>query len=116
MLRPSTIGRTDGAPSGQAPLDHAAAAAFFFDASPAGVIIHTPQRPLYVNAAWAQIHGYTRNEVRAMDSVIGLLAPEERQRIADYGAARLAGRPAPNRYRYRALRRDGSAIYMEISE
>ena len=61
------------------------------DDNPAGMVVHRRHAALYVNAAWAETHGCTVDEVMATPSLLGFLAPEERGRMQTYAADRLAG-------------------------
>ncbi len=83
------------------------------DGSIEGILIHRDHKPLLVNEAWAAIHGYTVEEVLAIDSVVDLISPVDRQRLIGHRDARLRGEAAPERYEYRALRQDGSEIWLE---
>jgi PAS domain S-box-containing protein len=79
-----------------------------------GILVHRDQKPLFVNDAYAHMYGYaTVEEVLSLDTVGALVAPEERERIRGYGRDRLAGRAAPTRYEFRALRKDGSPFWVE---
>jgi diguanylate cyclase (GGDEF)-like protein/PAS domain S-box-containing protein len=83
------------------------------DDNPAGMIVHRRHAPLYVNAAWAETHGYSVEEVMTLPTLLDLLAPEERDRMQTYAADRLAGRDVPSRYVYQGLHRDGSRLWIE---
>lgn len=78
-----------------------------------GILIHRDHKPLLVNEAWAAIHGYTLEEIFKIDSVVDLIDPADRERLLGYRDARLRGEAAPERYEYRALRQDGSEIWLE---
>ncbi len=78
-----------------------------------GILIHRDRKPLYVNQAWADIHGYTVDEVMAMDSVDGLISEEDRARMAAYRARRMHGEEVPTWYEYQAVQKDGSLIWLE---
>jgi PAS domain S-box-containing protein len=78
-----------------------------------GILIHRNHKPLYVNDAWAELHGFTRDAVLAMDSVVPLMAAHERERLQGYKDARLRGESAPVRYEYQGLRSDGSLIWLD---
>ena len=77
-----------------------------------GIIVHSNLKPLFVNYAWASIHGYTLDEAYALDSIEDCIAPHERDRIWSYHAARLRGDYAPTSYEYEALKKDGSTIWL----
>ncbi|MFQ5474180.1 MAG: PAS domain-containing protein, partial [Dehalococcoidia bacterium] len=61
-----------------------------------GILIHQDRRPVYVNQAWAEIHGYTVDEVLAMESVIPLIAPDDRPRMDEFRKLRMEGGEAPS--------------------
>jgi diguanylate cyclase (GGDEF)-like protein/PAS domain S-box-containing protein len=84
-----------------------------FDGSLQGILIHRDRRPIYVNQTWAQIHGFTVDEVLAMDSVDPLIVPDDRKRMAGYRKNRMEGGEAPTHYEYEAIRKDGSRIWLE---
>ncbi len=78
-----------------------------------GILIHREQKPLFLNDAWARIHGLTVDEVLALPNVLGLIHPDERERMLGYMRLRMAGKSAPDRYEYRGLHRNGSTIWLE---
>ncbi len=84
-----------------------------FDGSLQGILIHRGRRPIYLNQAWAHIHGFSVDEVLAMDSVDDLIAPDDRGRMAGYRKQRMEGGEAPTHYEYEAIRKDGSRIWLE---
>ncbi|MEX0818251.1 MAG: FHA domain-containing protein, partial [Pirellulaceae bacterium] len=78
-----------------------------------GILIHRLFKPLFVNEAWASLHGYTVAEVLAMESVLPLIAPHQRERAMQDAQARLRGEDVPARYEAQSLRRDGSTVWVE---
>jgi PAS domain S-box-containing protein len=78
-----------------------------------GILVHREQRPLFVNESWAQAHGVTVEEVMSMDSVLPLIHPDEHERILGYMQARMRGEAAPERYEFRGMRKDGTAVWLE---
>lgn len=78
-----------------------------------GVLIHRHGKPVFVNQAWAGFHGYTVDEVMGMESVVPLVAPEDRDRLLQYAALLMRGEPAPTRFEYRGVKRAGSLIGLE---
>ncbi len=80
-----------------------------------GILIHRCFRPLYVNRAFAGLFGYDDpSEIMALDSLTGLYAEEDRERLEQYYARRIRGdEEAPGVYEYRGVRRDGSEIWLE---
>ncbi|MEZ5931554.1 MAG: EAL domain-containing protein [Alphaproteobacteria bacterium] len=78
------------------------------------VIVHRGVTPLHVSEAWAALHGYTAAEVMAMPSIEPLRHPDDRARMNGYSVERAAGRCVPNRYAYRAVHKDGGAVWVDV--
>lgn len=78
-----------------------------------GILIHRDQKPLYVNKAWARLHGLTTDEVMAMDNVLPLVHESEHARILNYMQLRMRGESAPTQYDYRGVRADGTVFWLE---
>lgn len=78
-----------------------------------GILIHREQRPLFVNDAWARMHGLTVDEVLALPSVVELIHPDDRNRLLGYMQLRMNGAQAPERYEYRGVHQNGSSIWLE---
>ncbi|MEO8494334.1 MAG: ATP-binding protein [Planctomycetota bacterium] len=78
-----------------------------------GILIHRLFKPLFVNEAWAVMHGYSVQEVLDMESTLKLIAPHERERAMQFAQARLRGENVPPRYEAQELRRDGSTLWVE---
>jgi PAS domain S-box-containing protein len=77
------------------------------------ISINVDGRIVFANQAFCDILGYPDP-----GAVMGLptslvTAPEERPRLDGYRQARLRGEPAPIRYEFEALRRDGSRVWLE---
>ncbi len=83
------------------------------ECSAQGVLVHRDDKPIYVNPAWAELHGYSVDEVLALDSVVPLITPHDRDRMAKYGEMRRRGADPPCLYEYQAIRRDGSTVWFE---
>ncbi len=78
-----------------------------------GVLVHRHLKPLYANPAPAKLFGFeSAAEVMALESVAGLLAPEEQERFRSYHEARLRGDDVPGDYVIKGKRRDGSDIWL----
>jgi PAS domain S-box-containing protein len=86
-----------------------------FHASIDGIGVDNGGRFAYVNPSFASMHGYPTPEELYGTSADDLIAPEDRKRMAEYSKKRLSGTHAPNRYQYKALRKDGSSFDAEIS-
>ncbi len=79
-----------------------------------GVCIHRDFKPLFANQAFTDIFGFDfPDDVMALESLLTIFLPEDRQGIADNLTARERGEPMANIFQRRALRRDGSRIWVE---
>jgi diguanylate cyclase (GGDEF)-like protein/PAS domain S-box-containing protein len=67
----------------------------------------------YFNTRFAQLFGYTYEEMKTR-SIANLVHPDDVQRVMSYHNARLARKNAPTQYEFRAVRQDGSMIYLEV--
>ena len=79
-----------------------------------GLVVLERGRPVKVNAAWAAITGYEPDEMLAMDSLVPLLPPEEREA----GVARLtpaSGEAGGRRFPLRMVAKDGRPLSLEIA-
>ena len=83
------------------------------DGSVEGILIHRGEDSLFMNDRFAEIFGYTPEEFSRLESAEAIIAPEDRARLAEIGAARLRGEPAPTHYEFRGLCKDGSLIWLE---
>jgi PAS domain S-box-containing protein len=83
------------------------------EGSIAGILIHRDWKPLFVNQAYAEMHGYESTDaILALDSIGSRIAPHERARLRGYREARLRGEAAPVQYEYEALRKNGATIVL----
>ncbi|MDH3601950.1 MAG: PAS domain S-box protein, partial [Candidatus Tectomicrobia bacterium] len=78
-----------------------------------GILIHRHFKPLFVNRAWADIHGYSTEEVLNLETLLPLVAPHERDRLVGCCEARMIGEEAPMHDEYQGLRKDGTAIWLD---
>ncbi|MCH7769087.1 MAG: PAS domain-containing protein, partial [Nitrospinae bacterium] len=79
-----------------------------------GILIQRDQKPLFINRAFAEMLGYeSPEEIYRLGTLAPLLAPEDRKRLTAYRKARMKGDPAPAHYEGRAMRKDGSQIWLE---
>lgn len=78
-----------------------------------GILIHRDQKPLYVNPAWARLHGLKVDDVLKMDDVLPLIHESERPRLLSYMQQRMRGEAAPTQYEYRGVRADGTVFWLE---
>lgn len=77
-----------------------------------GILIHHHHKPLFVNQAWASIHGYSVDEVLKMESIIPLIASNDQKRMTEYKDLRLRSEFAPSNYEYLGVRKDGSKVWL----
>ena len=78
-----------------------------------GICIHKDLRPVFVNRAFADIHGYTPNEILELGTLLPLFSPLEHARLAGYKNNRMRGKDAPIKYEYQGVRKDGTVIWVE---
>ncbi|MGI9449747.1 MAG: PAS domain S-box protein, partial [Geminicoccaceae bacterium] len=78
-----------------------------------GILVHRGHKRLYVNRAWAELHGCTVDEIMAMPTLKVFWHECEKERLEGFAAERIAGRWAPNRYRYLARQKSGKPVWME---
>lgn len=80
-----------------------------------GIIIHRNFKPLFSNKSMASIFGYNnREEIMALETLRGLVAPKDYNRLAEYAAARLRGDSAPSEYEFEGVKKDGTHIHLEM--
>jgi PAS domain S-box-containing protein len=79
-----------------------------------GVYIHQDFVLKFVNRALARIFGYDEPADLVGGNLARLLAPHEVPRLQGYAAARLKGEPTPARYEVEGVRKDGTAIWVEV--
>ena len=78
-----------------------------------GILVHRRHEPLYVNRAWAELHGCTVDEIMAMPTLKVFWHEREKERLESFAADRMAGRWAPSRYRYWARQKSGKPLCVE---
>lgn len=79
-----------------------------------GIYIIQDGRFKYVNPRFAEILGYTQEEVVALREGRVLIAPEDRDRAEENIRRRQAGAPPAPPYTIHALRKDGSQVTVEV--
>jgi len=86
------------------------------DHSLQGLVILRDARVLFTNQAFADISGYTVDELLAMspEEVQAFVHPDDRELVWGRHWDRLKGKPLPQRYEFRGVRKDGSICWLEI--
>ncbi len=80
-----------------------------------GILVEDKEVAVYINTAYARLFGYDRPEEVMGKPIRELAAPEDVDRLIDYGRKRARGEPAPTQYEFRIKRRDGSLLDLEAS-
>ncbi|HTO88697.1 MAG TPA: EAL domain-containing protein [Thermoanaerobaculia bacterium] len=79
-----------------------------------GIYVIQDGRYQYVNPKLAEIFGYAPEEMLALNSVMDLVAEEDRGIVEDNIRRRIEGEIETVRYCFRALRKDGQQIELEV--
>ncbi|HTX18365.1 MAG TPA: PAS domain S-box protein [Bacteroidota bacterium] len=79
-----------------------------------GVVVVRDLKILYANNAMARLFGYNSSDDLWGESIEILIAKEDRERIVERSRNRMAGRKVPNRYEYRAVRKNGTTFDVEV--
>ncbi|MDA0261385.1 MAG: PAS domain S-box protein, partial [Proteobacteria bacterium] len=85
------------------------------DRSLAGTLVTRGAETLFASRRLAEIFGYDIDEFNSLHSIYEIVAPADRERLKRYEESRLIGKPAPDRYEFQGLRKDGAPIWVEIS-
>jgi PAS domain S-box-containing protein len=77
-----------------------------------GIYIDQGGKIVFSNAQFAEIYGYTREEIMGMESR-KLVHPEDRASTDEFRAKRLGGEDAPSEYEARGLTKTGETIWVK---
>jgi PAS domain S-box-containing protein len=80
-----------------------------------GVAIIKNGRHQYVNRRFVEMFGYDTPEEIIGKSVTIVVHPDDRERVSSMNQRRWKGEPAPSRYEFKGITRDGQAIFIEVS-
>ena len=70
---------------------------------------------VYANKHLAKIFGYDSiKEVKKL-TIYDYVHPDDREKVINYHQRRISGKKAPSRYEFKGIRKDGKAIYLEVS-
>jgi PAS domain S-box-containing protein len=107
-----------GAPRRAAPKRHARGDAQFdslIENSVLGMIVVQHGLMVYANPAALRIYGFPPDfDIRSLGSIDAITHPDDRARLNGYAVARSRGEAVPNAYRAKALRRDGTVMWIEL--
>ncbi len=88
---------------------------YLVDGAPIGILVDSEDgRFLSFNAAFADLFGYSLEEVWRQNHAT-LVHPFDRERVQRLHEARIRGEKVPERYDFRAMRKDGSTFDAEVA-
>jgi PAS domain S-box-containing protein len=76
-----------------------------------GIYIHQDEKIVYANKKFAEIYGYSREELDGM-RILELVHPADRDLVEEIKTKRLSGEDVPTDYEARGLKKDGEAIWV----
>ncbi len=81
-----------------------------------GLVIIQDFRIVFANTAFAEISGYTIEELLSLspEKVRAMIHPEDQAFVWGRFRDRLAGKPVPPRYEYRGIQKDGAVRWLEM--
>ena len=79
-----------------------------------GVYIIQDNRYVYVNPQFAEIFGYTQEEITSGITPIDITAPESREVVTRNIEERMTGKAKSRHYTFKAIRKDGRKIDVEV--
>jgi PAS domain S-box-containing protein len=80
-----------------------------------GIAMVRDDRHLFVNQRFLEIFGYDRPEEILEQPMSVVIHPEDLDRVANFTRLRQQGEPAPSRYEFKGIRRDGREVFIEVS-
>jgi PAS domain S-box-containing protein len=80
-----------------------------------GVALLRQDRYIYVNHKFLDIFGYSRPEEVVGTRIDIVVHPDDRRMVAENNHKRCRGEPAPSRYEFKGIRKDGERIFLEVS-
>ncbi|MBI4083229.1 MAG: PAS domain S-box protein [Candidatus Lambdaproteobacteria bacterium] len=78
-----------------------------------GMLVHSRNRILFANPAAARIFGFASAGELIGRARLELIAPQDRERLNEYGRRRFRGEDVAPSYAYLGLRADGTTIWLE---
>jgi len=83
------------------------------DSSLTGIFIHQYSKYVFVNDRFAEMHGYTPDELLGTDH-LDLIHPDQRESIRQRADKRLKGEKVPQQYEIKRIKKDGTTVWHEI--
>ncbi|MCD4718044.1 MAG: PAS domain S-box protein, partial [Desulfobacterales bacterium] len=80
-----------------------------------GIAIVRGDNYLYANTKLVEIFGYDGPEEIVGRPISMTIHPEDHERVTEFNRLRQQGKPAPSTYECKGIRRNGKAIYLEVS-
>jgi PAS domain S-box-containing protein len=80
-----------------------------------GIVWTQGDRHMFANRKMAEIFGYNRPEELLGQSVMEVTHPDDRDRVLRIHGSRLRGEEAPTCYEFKGIRKNGEALYIEVS-
>jgi len=80
-----------------------------------GVVVVEGYRVVYANEAYETLTGYTLEELRALESLMELTAPDQVEAIGERGRRRREGIATESHYETALIRKDGRRVDVEVS-
>ena len=79
-----------------------------------GFAIVQNSRIVFCNKSFAEILGYSVEELLSSSDLKEIIHPEDRSLVVDRHHKRLTGDPVPERYEHRMIKKDGSECWVQI--
>ena len=79
-----------------------------------GVTIVRDLKILYANDALKKMFGYDSGDIIIGKHIETIIAPEDRERVIERSKRRSEGKNVPNRYEYKAMRKNGTLFDTEV--
>jgi PAS domain S-box-containing protein len=84
------------------------------DGSIQGIVVRRGDEVIFVNRPLARLLGYESPDELTGKRIWEFIAPGEHERVKEYTRLRIRGEPAPPRYELEMVRRDGSAVWVDV--
>lgn len=88
---------------------------FLIDNSAQGIAIFSYWTLSYFNRSFANIFGYTEDELQHLNDVKELFYSEDLEQLEAYNKARIRGLNAPINYECKGIKKDGSIIWLSCT-